>query len=64
MTKSEMLAASASATSIAISVLLAKQQAEQVLAQAQAEGWTEDDARWQPQFDQVDGVLKAALARL
>lgn len=62
--KSELIAASAAATGVAINILLSKQQAEATLAQAQEEGWTEDDARWQSEFDRIDPLLKAALERL
>lgn len=45
-------------------VTAAAQQVGDVLQKAQAEGWTDNDARWQPVFDAADKALAAAEGRL
>jgi hypothetical protein len=49
---------------IAASVFDALQNVRDVLAKAQAEGWTDDDPRWAPVFDDANKALADAEARL
>lgn len=49
---------------VALGVYNALEQAGNVLQQAQAENWAEDDPRWAPVFDAADKALAAAEARL
>lgn len=64
MTKSEALVKSAQITATIMQLILVKQKAEAVLAQAHEEAWPEDDARWALAFAEADAALDAAQARL
>lgn len=64
MTKSEALAKSAQITGVILQLLLAKQQADNVLLQAHQENWAEDDPRWAEKFAAADDALAKAQARL
>lgn len=64
MGTAEAIAAIANLLSIAIEAVTAASQANTVLQQAQAEGWTDTDTRWTQPFADLDAALAKAKARL
>lgn len=64
MGTAEAIAAIANLLSVAIEALQAANQASAVLQQAQTEGWTDTDPRWNQPFADLDAALASAKARL
>ena len=62
--KSEILAKTAALTTVAINALMASQQAQSTLKQAQDEGWADDDSRWDAAWAAADEATTRALDRL
>lgn len=50
--------------SVALEAIAAANEANAVLQQAQTEGWTDTDSRWDKPFADLDAALAAARARL
>lgn len=64
MNAAQTTAAVSTALSVAVDALIAARAAQATLQQAQSEGWTADDPRWEDPFSKIDDALKAAKARL